>query len=148
MGAAAFTSIDSVASNYLLYLNFQFNDYYFRIIFCGCMRFQSCCLGSEYAKDMQLYYTRNAPKHNQQQKESMAKKEETLTNSSEQPSYSALEKIEEEDSQQTKMDTTIKNGMNLNKQHLIAIESNTVNQSEETNKDTITPQDDEDSEVP
>eukprot|EP01083_Nonionella_stella_P016106 45033_1 len=67
---AATSAIDSIASNVLLFLNFQFNDHYFRRAFCGCLRLQACCLGSDYAKDMELHFYTNAkkPTHRQSSK--------------------------------------------------------------------------------
>ena len=42
---SAMSSIDSVASNYLLFLSFQFNDHYFRVVFCACLKLQTKFLG-------------------------------------------------------------------------------------------------------
>merc|ERR1712154_159482 len=84
-------AIDSVAPNYLLFLNFQFNDDYFRKIFCACLRFQSCCLGREYAKDMQMYFVKNnAIKPTYRQTKAA---DETTINTSEHQ----LKKIDEEE---------------------------------------------------
>merc|ERR1712113_1220796 len=59
-----------VLSNYLLFLSFQFNDNYFRIIFCGCLKLQALCLGSEYAKEMEQHFVIEArkPPHKQSSK--------------------------------------------------------------------------------
>jgi len=79
--AGMVTAIDSVASNYLLYLTFQFNDLYFRKLFCGCLALQTLCLGEEYAKEMELHFHINARKapHRQSSRTWQHEEDETRT---------------------------------------------------------------------
>eukprot|EP01084_Bolivina_argentea_P061829 113031_1 len=52
----AMVSIDSIGSTGLLFMSFQFNDVYFRKLFCGCLRLQGRYLGFEYVRQMELHF--------------------------------------------------------------------------------------------